>query len=169
MASTKKHLVVLRGERASQWERTQLFAEEYEDPTPLRPKTRGDCVDGLRPCPFVSCRHHLYIDVSEKTGNIRFNFPGRELEELPATCSLDVADMGEHDRVIIGKLTNNTREGARQIETRALLKLIASGAFGDYGDTSHASDELREHLPERYADSPSIRRLHERITKKSKR
>lgn len=29
---------------------------------PKRPQTRGDCVDGPRPCPWVGCRHHTYID-----------------------------------------------------------------------------------------------------------
>src|SRR3977135_1711586 len=29
-----------------------------------RPKSRADCVEGARPCPFVSCTHHLYLDVS---------------------------------------------------------------------------------------------------------
>src|SRR6476619_8074463 len=24
-----------------------------------RPKTRADCAQGERPCPFVSCKHHL--------------------------------------------------------------------------------------------------------------
>src|SRR4029077_6719314 len=27
-----------------------------------RPRPRGDCVGGERPCPFVSCAHHLYLD-----------------------------------------------------------------------------------------------------------
>src|SRR5262245_43072037 len=27
-----------------------------------KPRTRADCVGGERPCPFVSCKHHLYLD-----------------------------------------------------------------------------------------------------------
>lgn len=29
------------------------------------PTTRGDCVDGPRPCPWVRCRFHLAIEVNE--------------------------------------------------------------------------------------------------------
>src|SRR3984957_9957175 len=32
-----------------------------------RPQTRADCASGERPCPFVSCKHHLFLDVSAKT------------------------------------------------------------------------------------------------------
>ena len=39
------------------------------------PETRADCVGGARPCPFVSCKHHLYLDVSARTGAIKLNFP----------------------------------------------------------------------------------------------
>src|SRR4051812_43658731 len=29
-----------------------------------RPLRRADCANGPRPCPLVSCRHHLYLDVN---------------------------------------------------------------------------------------------------------
>src|SRR6185436_15449349 len=29
-----------------------------------RPQTRKDCKDAQRPCPWVSCKHHLYLDVN---------------------------------------------------------------------------------------------------------
>src|ERR1019366_2346037 len=35
-----------------------------------RPKTRGDCVDGPRPCPWAGCRQHLYLEVNP-TGNMK--------------------------------------------------------------------------------------------------
>ena len=38
-----------------------------------RPKTRADCVDGPRPCPYISCAHHLYLDVNNESGAIKFN------------------------------------------------------------------------------------------------
>src|SRR4051812_16253635 len=31
-----------------------LFAD------PDRPRTRGQCKEDVRPCPYVSCKHHLY-------------------------------------------------------------------------------------------------------------
>src|SRR5215831_5555094 len=40
-----------------------------------RPKTRAECVNGPRPCQFVSCKHNLYLDVNPETGSIKLNFP----------------------------------------------------------------------------------------------
>jgi len=64
---------------------------EYPDDVD-RPKTRGDCVGGLRPCPFVSCEFNLYLDVNPENGAIKINFPLLEVWELSETCALDVAD-----------------------------------------------------------------------------
>lgn len=80
-----------------------------------RPRTRGDCVDGPRPCPWVSCRHHLGIEVTP-AGGLKLVRPDREPWELEQTCSLDVADAGEHTLDVVGRLTNVTRERTRQIE-----------------------------------------------------
>ena len=39
-----------------------------------RPKNYyRDCVDRPRPCPWVGCKHHLLLDVNEKTGSITLN------------------------------------------------------------------------------------------------
>ena len=49
-------------------------------------------------------------------------FPEREVWDLPATCSLDVADRGgDHTLDAIGELINVTRERSRQLEHRALV------------------------------------------------
>ena len=60
----------------------------------LRPRDRGQCVTGARPCPWVSCKFHLYLDVNPETGSIKLNFPDLEVWEMPETCALDVADRG---------------------------------------------------------------------------
>jgi len=86
----------------------------------MRPRTRGDCVGGPRPCPFVSCSHHLYLDVNEDTGAIKLNHPGKEPWELAETCSLDVADRGGSTLEEIAAFLGLTRERIRQIEERAL-------------------------------------------------
>ena len=39
-----------------------------------RPRTVGDCRGGPRPCPFVSCRFNLLMDVDDR-GNITLNVP----------------------------------------------------------------------------------------------
>ncbi len=93
-----------------------------EPPEP-RPKTRADCIDQDRPCPWVGCRHHLYLDVHPESGNIKLNFPDLEPEELPVSCALDVAaDEGNTLEEIAQKM-NLTRERVRQIEVIALAKL----------------------------------------------
>lgn len=82
-----------------------------------RPKTRGECGEE-RPCPWVSCRYHLYLDVNPKTGTIRYGYPGREPWEIPETCALDVADRGGEILEDIGDMLNVTRERIRQIERK---------------------------------------------------
>lgn len=42
----------------------------------MLPATRAACRDMPRPCPFVSCERHLYLDVHPETGAIKVNFPG---------------------------------------------------------------------------------------------
>ena len=97
-----------------------------------RPKVRGDCMRSPRPCPFVSCRHHLYLDVLPE-GEVRFNFPLKESWELEHTCSLDIADdndahansTGETALLRVGTLLNVPGEVVREIEGPAIAKLKA--------------------------------------------
>ena len=88
-----------------------------------RPRTRAECRDMPRPCPYVSCKHHLYLDVNPHTGSIKLNFPDLEPWELAHTCALDVADEGSRTLEEIGEITNLTRERVRQVEVRGLLEL----------------------------------------------
>ncbi|GAC1606276.1 MAG: hypothetical protein NVS4B10_20330 [Myxococcales bacterium] len=88
-----------------------------------RPKTRADCVEGQRPCPYVSCKYNLYVDVNPRTGSVKMNFPDKELWEIKDTCALDVADRGGITLEDVGDIMNLTRERVRQLETRGLTKL----------------------------------------------
>ena len=103
----------------------------------VRPETRGECGNGERPCPFVSCKHHLYLDVSAKTGAIKLNFPDLEVWEMGETCALDVADRGGITLEEVGAIMNLTRERIRQVEVKGLAKLQALRdmmALRDYVD-----------------------------------
>src|SRR5262245_25702940 len=51
-----------------------------------RPQQRVECTSGNRPCPFVSCKYHLYLDVNPDTGSIKINFPDLEVWEMQDTC-----------------------------------------------------------------------------------
>jgi hypothetical protein len=84
------------------------------------PTTRAECLTMERPCPYVSCQHHLYLDVNPSSGSIKLNFPDLEPWELRETCALDVADRGECMLEEVGEIMNLTRERVRQLELRAL-------------------------------------------------
>src|SRR6187399_2239034 len=97
----------------------------YPEEAYWRPRNRAECAEGPRPCPFVSCKHHLYIDVSPRTGAIKLNFPDLEVWELNESCALDVADRGGTTLEDVGAIMNLTRERIRQVEVKALAKLEA--------------------------------------------
>ncbi len=90
-----------------------------------RPSTRAECREMDRPCPFVSCKFHLYIDVHPVRGSIKLNFPDVEVWEMTDTCALDVADRGGITLEEVGDIMNLTRERVRQVETAGLSKLEA--------------------------------------------
>ncbi len=68
------------------------------------PRTRGDRVNGPRPCPWARCRWHLADATSE-------------------SCALDVADRGGCTLKGVGYVLHLTRERVRQIEAKAIRKL----------------------------------------------
>src|SRR5438105_8243856 len=103
-----------------------------------RPKSRADCAMGLRPCPYVSCKFNLYVDVNPRTGSVKMNFPDKELWELADTCALDVADRGGITLEEVGVIMNLTRERVRQLETRGLTKLRV---IADDGPRTIAPDD----------------------------
>lgn len=109
----------------------------YPETDYWKPKTRSQCIDGPRPCPYVSCKHHLFLDVSAKTGAIKMNFPDLDLWEMGESCALDVADRGGTTLEDVGAIMNLTRERIRQVEVRALAKLEAlndMNSLRDYVD-----------------------------------
>ena len=105
----------------------QILDDASLYPDHARPRTRADCIDGPRPCPFVGCRHHLAIDVN-RSGSIHHT-GARE------SCVLDVAEGGPRPLIEVGHIIGVTRERVRQLETIALRKLQARAA---------ASKHLRE-------------------------
>lgn len=114
----------------------------YPETGYYKPKTRAECVDAPRPCPYVSCQHHLYLDVSSSTGAIKLNFPDLEVMEMTETCALDVADRGGATLEDVSLLMNVTRERVRQIEEEALKRYKASAVIREL-----ESDEPKRRLP----------------------
>lgn len=109
----------------------------YPETDYYKPRARDECAGGERPCPYVSCKHHLYLDVSPRTGAIKLNFPDLEVWQMNETCALDIADRGGTTLEDVGAIMNLTRERIRQVEVRALAKLEALRdmmALRDYVD-----------------------------------
>lgn len=96
-----------------------------------RPSTREQCREGERPCPWVACKHHLYLDINPETGSIKINFPDLEPWDLSNTCALDVAERGGITLEEVGEIMNLTRERIRQVEVRGLLKLKMGSPSAD--------------------------------------
>ena len=92
-----------------------------------RPHARSECRDAKRPCLYVACRYHLYLDVNPRTGSIKINFPGKDVHELEETCALDVAERGGVTLEEVGLIMNLTRERIRQVESSGLGKLREDG------------------------------------------
>lgn len=133
-----------RGQRRSKTiARKQMMRErkfQQVDPELLaladreRPRCRRECIGAPRPCLFVSCKHHLYLDVNPLTGSIKLNFPDREVWELRETCALDVADRGGLTLEEVGEILNLTRERVRQVEAAGLKRLKEEAGQDDLQD-----------------------------------
>ena len=118
--------ITIKPKRLSKDERADLdqVREELEE---LRPRSRSDCREGIRPCPWVGCQYHLYLDV-KPNGNITFNFRDLEPWELEETCSLDVVEREQGVTLeAVGSIMNLTRERVRQVESAAKEKIKETG------------------------------------------
>lgn len=114
-------------------------------PENVRPRTRADCLAGPRPCPYVSCRHHLYLDVTDK-GALKLVFPDLDPDELEHSCSLDLADRGGLTLEDTSFAMNLTRERVRQLELMAVAEMQVK--FQAWGLTAEGM------LPEERDDDP---------------
>ena len=133
-----RQLVEPLGKRGTQKHLRLLRAEADADMAIVgdvrRPRTRGECIDGPRPCPWVGCKYHLALDVKPRSGALVLNVSGASTGDLPDgdSCALDVADDGPQRLERIGELLGLVRERVRQIEQTALRKLMlaARGLWG---------------------------------------
>ena len=108
-----------------------------------RPRTFADCdaadLGASVPCPFVSCKHHVALDVNERAGSIKSNFPDCDPDEIPHTCTLRVAERGGATLDDVAAVMNLTRERVRQIQDIALAKIrhaLGDAAVRDLIDAS---------------------------------
>lgn len=77
-----------------------------------KPRRRGQCAGGARPCPWVSCRHNLVLDRHHDW----------EVDDLP-TCALDVAEDGGLSVEETAEILGTSREEILWLEREALRKI----------------------------------------------
>lgn len=98
-----------------------------------RPRTRGDCAGVPRPCPFYACKWHLGCDV-DHNGRLRVHVQPEDLTRQTSTCALDVAELDGLTLEQTGAHVGLTRERVRQIEAKALERLILRFGFERLAD-----------------------------------
>jgi hypothetical protein len=131
------------GKRLTRAEIRQGIAT-LDDAWYAKPKTRAECANEIRPCPFVSCRHHLYLDVRDETQSIKLNFPHLEVWELEDSCSLDVAEQGGLDLREIAELMNVSHQRIHQIGIAGMERLRSSGVGDDLERVFGTEAKFRE-------------------------
>lgn len=95
------------------------------------PESRSECIDGPRPCPLVSCRFHLLLDVASDGRLYRarnFDEDATEsileaLRAMPETCALDVADRGGTTSRDIGEMMGVRRDTVETMISTAARSL----------------------------------------------
>lgn len=115
----------------------------------IRPRTRAECEQGERPCPWVSCRHHLYLDRAlpgpgDGNRTVMTAIQGADPPDilpdptaLGESCALDIAHRGGHTLEQIAEILGGlSRERIRQIEAFALYRLGLRGRGDDGFDTA---------------------------------
>lgn len=144
------------------------------EPMPARPKTRAECElpHGMRPCPFVGCRHHMLglelQGVAVATGRhvLQFGADGNidayvdELVEQLAhrpSCALDLLDKSPDGLTLeeVGNAFRVTRERIRQVEAKALRKLPKRVRAA----LSIGREDLRPGAPAQQGDPDPLRGL----------
>jgi hypothetical protein len=103
-----------------------------------RPRLRAECIGGMRPCPWVSCRYHLAVVRVDRNGGMRVfarNLPmnadadlaeayvdgvADAIVEMVESCALDIAERDGGTLEEVGQALGVTRECAGQIESGAL-------------------------------------------------
>lgn len=121
-------------DRAAAQQRRDKLREEYHPPAePVTlpvlpeepPRTRRDCVDGPRPCPWVRCKHHLLLSrkAARISGVLRSD---EDLVELlfdgQPSCARDFEEEGA-PQVLIGQALDLSHGRVQQIEWEALAEI----------------------------------------------
>lgn len=127
----------------------------------IRPTKREHCVDGPRPCPWVTCRYNLYLEVTRR-GIVQFSKGEVPVEDIPPheSCALDVADRGGISLEKVAAILGLTRERIRQVAIEGLRKVKESTALNEYAredgwklDNALNEGSIDDDLPEESSES----------------
>lgn len=140
-------------------------------PPPTPPKKRSECREGIRPCPWYSCRYHLasdeHTDGTVRVEQIAIAVDGEtpDAEETRSehrpTCSLDLSSMRTLDgkaRVMdieeIAAATGLWHTNVEEALASGLAKLSASPELADAWAELLGREELGHPLAraQRFAD-----------------
>lgn len=97
----------------------------------VRPVTVGDCRDGPRPCPLVSCELHLATQAASRLPeDVSDEEVERLLRAMPYTCAQDVIDAHPEgaELRLIGEAFGISHERVRQLERRTLNRYLRGRA-----------------------------------------
>lgn len=94
-----------------------------------RPRTRGDCENGPRPCPWISCRLHL---ATERITGLSDEHALELLESMGDTCAQDVASRGESTLQEISDALGLPLMTVADTEKRAKRKAQASTVMPEF-------------------------------------
>ena len=120
------------------WEREQMEEDiavlEKAGVFDERPRMAGgkaDCPTG--PCPWVACRENLFVTIRPSGKAVKYNFPGKDIDEVGETCALRVAKKTELSGEPLpfrklAKYTNETYARAEQINGQAMRKFVEAWA-----------------------------------------
>jgi len=102
-----------------------------------------DCPPADEACPWVRCKHHLYLNVIPnadplKPPIIKINHPDKDVDEIGETCSLRNANAAEENGGMtleeVGQAENLTMGRADQLVQQAVEKLQAVADAQGWGE-----------------------------------
>ena len=84
---------------------------------PYLPPSRESCESGSRPCPIISCRHHIIWAMSKKIWKRSDSEIVSLILSLSESCVLDVAEYGGLTQERVGELLHISRQRVTEIES----------------------------------------------------
>lgn len=112
------------------------------------PATRGECRGGVRPCPLVSCRYHLLLDIAEDGRLFMTRDVDAEdvesiveaLREMPETCALDVAERGGVSARDVGEILGMHHKVIERTVRETAARLGVEYDEDDFDEREHPED-----------------------------